>query len=234
MISAFVFDVDNTLYSYDAAHLCAFRAVTGFFCRTFAFTPDAFNALHKQGDALLRARVGSVTAAIHNRLLRYQIMLEQINQPVSYAPQMADLYWSTFLAAMRPDPDLAGCLHALRAGGFTLGIGTNMTAGYQYAKLQRLGILDLFDFIVTSEETGCEKPDRKLFGCCAEKARCPASACAFVGDSLENDAMGALAAGMIPVWLSPARQRTVPPGVTCIASLAELPRLPELLQSKQI
>lgn len=224
MIKAFVFDIDNTLYSYDTAHKTAFQAVTDYVCPAFGLAPDEFAALHRQGDRLLRQRVGSVTAAIHNRLIRYQIILEELGQPIRHAPVMASLYWSTFLAAMEPGPGLQECLDSLKAQGFTLGVGTNMTAEYQYAKLEKLGILDAVDFMVSSEEAGAEKPERRLFDFCAGKAGCTPGECVFVGDSLEFDARGSLAAGMIPVWLCPEDRPCEPP-IRRIASLAELPGL---------
>lgn len=224
MIKAFVFDIDNTLYSYDAAHTAAFQAVTDCACRTFGLTPDEFAALHRRGNRLLQERVGSVTAAIHNRLIRYQIMLEELGQPIRYAPELAELYWSTFLDAMRPGEGLDACISSLKAQGFRLGVGTNMTAEYQFAKLDRLGVLDAMDFMVSSEEVGVEKPDGKLFAFCARKAGCGPEACVFVGDSLELDARGALAAGMLPVWLCPEERACESP-IRRIASLAELPAL---------
>lgn len=100
-----------------------------------------------------------------------------------------------------------------------------MTADYQYAKLERLGILRDMDFIVSSEETGSEKPERRLFDCCVEKAGCAASDCAFVGDSLENDVLGAQRAGLSPIWLCGQPQKELPPNVKQIGSLGELPDL---------
>ena len=222
MIKAIVFDLDNTLYDYDAAHALAFQAVTDYAGRTFGLKAEEFAALHKQGDRLLRERIGSVTASIHNRLLRYQVMLEETGQPVSHAPRMAELYWSVFLNVMAPYPGLKECMAELKSCGYTVGIGTNMTAEYQFAKLRRLGILEDMDFIVSSEETGAEKPDRKLFDCCFKKPGCEAGECLFVGDSLEKDAKGAQTAGMVPVGLCAEPREG---GVRRIASLAELPAL---------
>lgn len=230
MIKAFVFDLDNTLYSYDAAHSSAFQAVTAYACRTFGLTPGDFSALHRQGSRLLEERVGSVTAAIHNRLIRYQIMLEELGQPIRFAPEMAGIYWSAFLDAVEPGAGLDECVSGLKSRGFRLGVGTNMTAEYQFAKLDKLGILDAVDFMVSSEEVGVEKPDRKLFDSCARKAGCRAQECVFVGDSLELDARGALAAGMLPVWLCP-EERSCESPIRRIASLAELPALAESFES---
>lgn len=228
MIKALIFDIDNTLYDYDAAHAAAFRRVTEYAGEAFGIGPGEFSALHREGDRILRGRIGTETAAIHNRLLRYQIMMEKIGRPVSHALRMSSLYWSVFLSAVTPAPGLTECFAYLKSHGYITGVGTNMTAGYQYAKLERLGLLDDMDFIVSSEEAGVEKPDRKLFRCCVEKARCPAAACAFVGDSLENDALGAQNAGLVPIWLCPEPSNSAA-GLLRISSLAELPALIELL-----
>lgn len=224
MIKTFLFDIDNTLYDYDAAHQAAFRAVSAYACRAYGLTPDAFIALHKRGNQLLQERVGSVTAAIHNRLIRYQIMLEELGRHMGGAPRMAELYWSTFLDAMEPGAGLADCMAALKEQGFRLGVGTNMTAEYQFAKLERLGVLEAMDFMVSSEEAGAEKPAPRFFALCAQKAGCEPGQCAFVGDSLEMDARGALAAGMLPVWPCP-EERPCEGSIRRVASLAELPGL---------
>ena len=226
MIKTVVFDIDNTLYSYDAAHKIAFQALTDSFCGTFGVSPRQFPQLHREADRILRERVGRPCAAIHNRLIRYQIMLEQIGKPVSYAPRLAATYWDTLLSNMRCAPGARECMSFLKPAGYTVGIGTNMTADYQFAKLERLGLLGYVDFMVSSEEAGAEKPDEKLFVCCVEKAGCRADECVFVGDSLEGDALGAMRAGLHPVWLcgeGPAEG--IPAGIEVIRSLADLPDL---------
>lgn len=226
MIKAVIFDIDNTLYSYDAAHKIAFQALSESFCGTFGVSQGQFTRLHREADRILRARVGQPCGAIHNRLIRYQIMLEQIGKPVSYAPGLADTYWGALLSNMQCAPGARECMSFLKSAGYTVGIGTNMTADYQFAKLKRLGLLCYVDFLVSSEEVGAEKPDGKLFVCCVEKAGCPADACMFVGDSLEGDALGAMRAGLRPVWLSgegPAAD--IPAGIEVIHSLTDIPDL---------
>lgn len=224
MISTVIFDIDNTLYSYDAAHKIAFQALGDSFCGMFGISRQQFSRLHREADRILRARVGRPCAAIHNRLIRYQIMLEQMGKPVSCAPGLAGIYWDTLLSNMRRAPGARQCMSFLKSAGYTVGIGTNMTADYQFAKLERLELMDYVDFLVSSEEAGAEKPDGRLFACCVEKAGCHAGACMFVGDSLESDALGAMRAGLRPVWLC-GEEPDIPPGVEVIHSLADIPRL---------
>lgn len=229
MIKALIFDIDNTLYDYDAAHQAGLQALAEDAGRTLGLSAQRFAALYQEAYRMQQERVGTRSAAIHNRLIRCQIMLEQIGEPISRAPQMSEIYWSAFLAHMRLTPGVEECLSFLKEAGFTVGIGTNMTADYQYEKLERLGLLRHVDFMVTSEEAGAEKPDARLFALCAEKAGCSAGECVFVGDSLRHDVLGAKEAGLYPVWLCPdPRQTEAPPGAGRIRSLEELP---DLLQS---
>ena len=222
MMKTWIFDIDNTLYSYNAADQAAFQALTDSFCETFGLSPQRFFRLHREADRILCDRVGQ-GAAIHNRLIRYQIMLEQIGKPISYAPGLANLYWGTLLSHMQCTPGARELMSFLKSAGYTVGIGTNMTADYQYAKLERLGLWDHVDFFVSSEEAGAEKPDARFFALCVKKAGCRAGECGFVGDSLQRDALGAMRAGLHPVWL--CREGTVadiPAGIEVIHSLTDV------------
>lgn len=233
MVKALIFDIDNTLYSYDAAHQAAFQVLADNFCEASGLSRQRFSNLHREADRILRARAGSSCAAIHNRLIRYQIMLEQIGKPVSYALELADIYWGTLLSNMQCAPGARECMSFLKAAGYTVGIGTNMTADYQYIKLERLGLLDYVDFMVSSEEAGAEKPDKRLFDLCVEKAGGRAGACMFIGDSLEADALGAMHAGLRPVWLCGEEKAVnVPAGIETVHSLSDIPDLLHSIQNR--
>lgn len=230
MIAAFIFDIDNTLYDYDAAHAAAYRALTDYAQRELGLSAERFNALHRAASRTLSRHTGGKCAAVHNRLIRYQLMLEQIGRPLSRAPEMAQLYWSTLLSHAVPYPDAAQCFDRLRSEGYTVGIGTNMTADYQFAKLNRLGLLDRVDFIVSSEEASAEKPAPRFFACCVEKAGCAAERCVFIGDDLQNDVLGAREAGLQSVWLRRETDTAAPaPDVRSVRALSELPDLLPLL-----
>lgn len=230
MLKAVIFDLDNTLYDYDAAHAPAFAAVAAYVRREFGISGEEFAALHAGAQRTLNARCGVNCAASHNRLIRYQILLEGKKLPIKHAPVMNALYWSTLMDAMTPNPGAKEALAALKDRGLVIGIGTNMTADCQFEKLIRLGMMPYVDFIVTSEEVTAEKPDRKLFDCCAEKAGCAAGECAFVGDNLKADVFGAIAAGMRGIWLRrPDQADAAIPGGASLLSLQALPALLENL-----
>ena len=226
-VKAVIFDIDNTLYDYDAAHAIAFEALTACAGDALSLDPGEFARLHSQAERELANRCGGNCAALHNRLLRYQVLLEGLGRPVGLAPKLAKVYWSTFMEALRPDPGAARALARLRGMGLKVGIGTNMTADYQYEKLERMGLMPCVDFMVTSEEVTAEKPDRRLFDACARKAGCEAGACVFVGDSLSKDVKGAMDAGMRAMWLCRPGQDPAKaiPGAAVVRALDEIPDL---------
>ncbi len=229
-IRAVVFDLDNTLYDYDAAHEAAFRPLCAYAVDALGLPESDFRAAYQEAMDSQTARCGGAYAAIHNRMIRFQMILERIGKPIFHAPRMSDVYWNAFLEACKPVSGVRETLEALRKG-YVVGVGTNMTADYQYRKLEKLGLLELTDFLVSSEEVGAEKPEKRLFDACAKKAGCAAAECAFVGDSLSHDVRGALNAGMRAVWLAPSG--TAPDGVPRIASVSELPELLKRLAEEE-
>ncbi len=224
-IQCVIFDIDNTLYSYDAAHAVAFERLTAFVQERLGLGAQAFHALHRETMAALKRRMGDV-AATHNRFIRYQNILEGLGADPRLALEMDELYWSSLLEAAVPMPGAAETLEALRSRGIRLGVGTDMTARMQFLKLERLGLLPLIDFMVSSEEAGAEKPEARFFALCVEKARVPAENCLFVGDSLEKDALGSQRCGLRGVWFHSAEE-AARAGTPRIGQLRELTALVE-------
>lgn len=207
MIKAVIFDIDNTLYSYDDGHAVAFGKLCQYAKERLGMDEETFKAYHKKAMQVVKERLGAECAALHNRLLRYQVLLELAKLPLHpHALEMNDLYWDTLIQVSEPSPGAAECIPALKRAGYVLGIGTDMTLDYQLKKLTKLQMLPYLDFIVSSEEVLTEKPDRKLFLCCAAKAGVAPEECLFVGDNLKKDVFGARNAGMEAMWFAPSRE----------------------------
>ena len=223
-MKAVIFDLDNTLYSYDKAHAKAYAAVQELAKRELGLEAAEFDLLHSEANRILSFRCQG-GPPIHDRMLRFQILLEILGKPIGFATELADCYWRVLLDHVEAEPGAGETLCALKNMGLRLGIGTNMTLEWQLEKLRKLGFLELIDFVVTSEEVGVEKPDRKLFALCAEKAGASLKDCCFVGDSLKKDALGAVQAGMQGIWYCPKGWDSLPTGVTAIRSFLELPAL---------
>jgi len=224
-IKCVIFDLDGTLYDYHQAADPAFDA----FC-------EEGERLLGIPSATLRAdflRIGHdqwvenhETTGYHSRMIRCQRLLEERNLSIRHAEHLDAVYWKTYLDKLVPFPDAAAMLAELREMGLRLGVGTNMSADWQHRKLIRMGLIDWFDFMVTSEEASVEKPDPRFFAACVAKAKCSAGECLFVGDDPDRDARGALESGLRGVWLqSSAEARAARPDLQSISSLSEIPAL---------
>jgi len=119
-----------------------------------------------------------------------------------------------------PFADARPTLEAARASGRRLVVVSNWDASL-HEVLARLGLAPLLDGIVTSAEVGARKPAAAIFTRALERARVGAADAIHVGDSVEDDVVGARAAGIEPVLVrrdgSPG-----PLGVRTITTLSEL------------
>lgn len=208
MIKAVIFDIDNTMYSFDNAHKRAMEALGAYAEKTFGMKFEQLEALVKKCMDIVKERTGENCAAWHNRLLRFQCLLEQIGDTdYQKAMEMYHVYWDTVLEMMEPEPGLIELILRLKEKGIKIGIGSDMTAYIQYKKLKKLGVLQYLDFLVTSEEAGAEKPTPRFFELCVKKAGCRPKECIFIGDSPEKDVLGPAKCGLVGIWYNPQNKK---------------------------
>lgn len=211
MIQAVFFDIDNTLYNYDAMHLIGMKNLEAYAKEKLNLEPSFMREHLEKIRKGIFDRLGTNNCAIHDRLIRFQCFLESlgISKP-SAAMEMYHAYWGSMLEAMTPEEGVVELIHALKKKGIKLGIGTDLTAYIQYEKLKSLEILDEFDYIVSSEEAGAEKPSKEFFDLCLAKAGCKPEECVFIGDSVKKDVEGAIQAGMHGIWYHSKEESAYP------------------------
>lgn len=189
---AILFDTDNTLYHYDPAHEVAMNAVRNKITRTFSITPEQFDKAFSEARSEVKRRLGH-TASSHNRLLYLQRMLEIIGlgSQVLLALDFEQTYWRSFLSHAVLFDDVKGLLDDLRLLGIQSAIVTDLTAQIQFRKIVYFGLDHYFDYMVTSEEAGFDKPHAAPFEIALEKMS-PKGACIWmIGDNPINDIQGA-------------------------------------------
>lgn len=206
MLKAVLFDIDDTLYSFANGHSIAMPVVCSYAEEQFGIQTEQFNKYCTEAMKQ-QFQWDSTTAGCHSRTIRFQQVLERLGLPLWYAVVLDDVYWSSLLSAITPFPGVMEFMTGLRERGVRLGTGSDMTTNWQLKKLHKLGLLDLLDFVVTSEEAGVEKPDKRLFELCRRKAGCQAEECLFIGDNLDKDVLGAQRAGMQALWFQPDREK---------------------------
>ncbi|CAB3829851.1 HAD family hydrolase [Achromobacter denitrificans] len=188
---AILFDTDNTLYPYDPAHLAAQQAVREKVVSTFSIRPEEFDAAFKQAREEIKFRLKH-TASSHSRLLYLQRMLEimGLGSQVLLALDFEQTYWRTFLSNAILFDDVKELLDDIRLLGIPTAIVTDLTAQIQFRKVVYFGLDHYFDYIVTSEEAGYDKPHAAPFQIALEKMRPKGEVVWMIGDNPVNDIQG--------------------------------------------
>lgn len=188
---AILFDTDNTLYHYDPAHKAAMKAVRDKVTRTFSITPDQFDVAFSQARNDIKSRLKN-TASSHSRLLYLQRMLEIIGlgSQVLLALDFEQTYWRTFLSNAELFDNVKELLDDLRLLGIPTAIVTDLTAQIQFRKIVYFGLDRYFDYIVTSEEAGFDKPHKAPFQLAIQKMNPEGNCIWMIGDSAVIDIRG--------------------------------------------
>jgi len=119
--------------------------------------------------------------------------------------------------------DARRCLERLRAERRKLGIVSNSTSEARVRSiLDRAGIVEFFERVVSSGTEGVAKPDPAIFRRAVERLEVRSDEAFYVGNLANTDARAARAAGLHAVWLNREGTGlgTDPPEIT---SLLEVP-----------
>lgn len=95
-----------------------------------------------------------------------------------------DIYLNKYQENWKPFNDVISCLNELT--GYRLGIISNGDLEQQSLKLERLGIKNYFQIIVTAGEVGAAKPSVKLFEIACKRVNEYPKDCYYVGDNLDK------------------------------------------------
>jgi HAD superfamily hydrolase (TIGR01549 family) len=200
-----LFDLDDTLFDHARAVRAGLRAVRNEIDPEHARSPAELEA--KYGDLLERIHprvVSGRIGAVEARRWRFQRLAEWAGRPVSAggAEALAAVYREAYQRHRFATPGASELLRAL-GRRHTIGIVTNNLAAEQAEKLERIGLSGLVDFLVISEEAGVSKPDPAIFRIALRRARARPEEAVMVGDSWENDVLGARGAGIAAAWYRP-------------------------------
>jgi putative hydrolase of the HAD superfamily len=108
---------------------------------------------------------------------------------------------------------------------YQLHIITNGFEEIQHKKIYHSGIQKYFKEIVTSDKTGCRKPEKKMFTFALEKVNCSPHQCIMIGDNLQADMLGASNSQIDQVFYNPKRARyfmNVTYEINCLSQLMDI------------
>lgn len=227
-LAAVLFDLDDTLFD----HVGTARAA-------LAATAAAQSALHAADVEALFRHYSELLEELHGQLLAGRITYQQARQQrferllapygvgAAEAGRIADQHYGHYQGLRRPLAGARALLEALRPH-YRLGIVTNNRQLEQEEKLRHLGLADLIDELVTSEQVGVPKPAGRIFEVALGRLGVQPAEAVMVGDNWQADVLGAMAVGIRPVWLN--RSSEARP-LAHVAEISGLEPLPEVLRT---
>lgn len=228
MISAVVFDLDDTLADATGVHERVWPAVVDTILRHVPGVPaEAFLARY---DGVME---GHYTRLLHGEVDFLGFRRQRLAEALEPWAEVADELFEAYLAVkarvvdeLRAQDDAVATLRALRAAGVKVGVLTNGPGELQRRKLAVTGLDAEVDAIAISGEIGAHKPAAAAFAAALDLLGCSAGAAAMVGDSVANDVIGALGHGFAHVvWYGRDARPDLPAGVHCARRLADVPQL---------
>ena len=132
-----------------------------------------------------------------NSSKHYNYFIKRLNQHENYAINFIDqiryitaavmAYHGQKIKHIQLYDDVLKCLEKLKKSSIKTAIITDGIPIKQYEKILRLGIDDLIDLVVISDEIGIIKPNPELFSYCLKKFKVKGHETIYVGDNIHKD-----------------------------------------------
>ncbi|MFC2082856.1 YjjG family noncanonical pyrimidine nucleotidase [Candidatus Bipolaricaulota bacterium] len=218
-----ILDADGTLFDFQRAEARALQ-VTPIQMR-LRVPPEFASTYHTINDSLWKQFESGELRARDVRHQRFERLFEDL--PLTGDPQA---FSETFLKNLiRESTFLEGAeaFLSLARNCSNLVLMTNGFADVQRARIEQLGLEDMFDHVIISEELGVAKPSQGIFDIAFEHMGYPGKAAVLiVGDSLSSDIRGGADYGIDTCWFNPERRANT----TGIEPTYEVRYLDEIVQ----
>lgn len=203
------FDLDRTLWDFDAAAEVAFERIYEQYGLKNLGIPSAHEfheVYHPLNEKLWELyRADQITKEELNRT-RFLKPLEHYGiHDVGLADQLSEdyVYWSPRI--VRLVPGTMELLDYLKSK-YHLHLITNGFQEVQHIKLSGSGLEPYFETRTVSEEAGVKKPNPEIFRYALEKAHATAEESLMIGDEMAVDIEGARAAGIDQLLFNPTSE----------------------------
>ncbi|CAI8158275.1 MAG: Putative HAD-hydrolase YfnB [Bacteroidota bacterium] len=206
-IKALYFDLDHTLWDFEANSALAFESLfkefridldLNQFLAVYIPNNNVYWKLYREG------KIDKETL----RFERLKTVFDKLNYAASNTliDDMSDAYIQTL-----PEYNMLfdGAIEILTAlkQHYALHVITNGFQDVQYFKMRNSGLLSFFDTVTDSSSVGVKKPNPKIFEYALEVGKVSPNESMMIGDNLEADIEGALKTGMHAVHFMPLKKR---------------------------
>lgn len=226
--STLLFDLDHTLFDFDTSEMHAFEAalaMVGLDEHTAHFP-----TYQRLNTALWAAAERGEIRSSEIRNVRFAQLCAELGLDADQATvaAMADAFVHGLGAHGDLYPGVRDVLDALIEAGATLAIVSNGLGEVVHARMDRLGIGELFDAVIVSSAVGVSKPHPSIFDAAFDAlGKPPRDTALMIGDSLTSDVAGGSAYGVATAWLnrSGIRPGEAAPITHELHDLSELPAI---------
>lgn len=190
-------DIDNTIYHYESCHKLALNSLLKELSKLLILPSETIKNEFLKSRKTVNKRLYE-TASSHSRFLYIQLTLEKVLGLSDFynTLKLEKFYWEKFLEKMQLNEAASKFIFECNSKNIPICCVTDLTAQIQFRKLLKLNLENRIKYIVTSEEVGVEKPNKKMFQKALEKLNLKANQVIMIGDSISKDIVGAEALGI--------------------------------------
>lgn len=220
MYQIFLLDIDNTLLDFDAAEERSFKEAIESFSLTFHEEMlDQYKKINKNlWDLLEQGKVSKDTI----RSTRFFEFFRLYDLDID-GLEAEERYQTNLSNSADIIPHAKETLEQLKKAGKQLYTASNGVYTTQIRRLEKAGLLTLFDGMFISEKIGFEKPSPNFFNYCFDHIpEFQKEKTIMVGDSLTSDIQGAQGSGIDSCLFRPAKTATPGRSTHTIYDLTEL------------
>ncbi|EJG5139371.1 HAD family hydrolase [Staphylococcus pseudintermedius] len=203
-----IFDLDNTLYAFDALWQEANKATFESYEQFKGMDYDKFLPLYQKYDQHFWKQHDSGLISLDElRQLRLIETLKHYEIDVTYEEAQAyfERFFSLLLSKITVNEKMNVLLNDLKAH-VEIAILTNGKLTEQRTKIENLQLNTIFnDNIFISEVMGVEKPDAQAFLKVTDELNIRPEETLMVGDLWTNDVKGSINVGMSVIWFNPSQ-----------------------------
>ena len=204
---AILFDFVNTL-----VHNVKFDPLAGntrlleYVVDSDGISPEEITAEAKRLDKEVAVESNSMIEFTNHQFNR--LLFDRLGITLREPIEVIELEFWKGCVLFTPEPGIADILAALATQNVRMGVVSNHPSSGAILswELQQHNLLDYFEFVIASADYGIRKPHSVIFTSAAMRLGIEPSEIWYVGDSLENDMVGAKQCDMSAVWYNKRQQ----------------------------
>lgn len=219
-----LFDLDNTLFDFNAAEAQALEKVCGKY--GICHSEELLSFYHRVNDALWKSLERGEITQRELQPKRFEEVCRHVGKEGVCYEQMNDDYrdFLSQCSVMIPGA-LSVCRHLSKS--HTICLVTNGVSRTQRGRLKGAPLMEYVSDVFISEEIGYHKPQKEFFDYVLSKIGAEREDALVIGDSVTSDILGGKNAGIAACLYDP-RHKGYPEAIKpdyCIQKLEELNEL---------